>query len=95
MRRQPRGRLARARARNGAEAVRLAELACRESGEPNAIYVDILAAAYAEAGQHQQAVETARRAADLADAAGDQDLASAIRRRMALYQAGQAYHELP
>jgi tetratricopeptide (TPR) repeat protein len=45
--------------RDGAEAVRMAEQACRLTGERNPDMLDTLAAAYAEAGRFQEAVETA------------------------------------
>ena len=48
-------------ARNGVEAVKLAERAVALSGGKEAQFLDTLAAAYAEAGRFGEAVETARR----------------------------------
>lgn len=44
--------------RDGAEAVRLAELACETTDRRNANYLDTLAAAYAEVGRFDDAVKT-------------------------------------
>jgi hypothetical protein len=41
---------------------------------------------YAKAGRFQQAVQSARKAADLARAAGDEALARQIERRVELYK---------
>jgi hypothetical protein len=54
-----------------------------------------LAAAYAEAGRFSEAVETARRALNLALAQGNTALADALRKKIALYEAGLAYREKP
>ena len=56
--------------RDGKEAVRLAERACRLTGYKQAPMVGVLAAAYAEAGRFTDAVATAQKAIDLATAAG-------------------------
>jgi tetratricopeptide (TPR) repeat protein len=80
--------------RDGKEAVRLAELAVQEIGEERkAAVLDTLAAAYAEAGRFEQAVTTAREAIRLAEAAGDASTCDALRARMKLYQARQAYRD--
>jgi tetratricopeptide (TPR) repeat protein len=73
--------------RNGAEAVQFAERAARLAGDQEAALLDTLAAAYAEAGRFPEAVETARRALDLAIGHGDQRLAEGLRARIALYEA--------
>jgi hypothetical protein len=57
--------------------------------------VDVLAAAYAETGQFDRAVETARKAVDLARAAGQGAAAQDIEKRLELYQAGKAYRKKP
>ena len=54
--------------RNGARAVELAQRAVQTSGGRNALFLRTLAAAYAEAGRFKEAVETAQRAWQLADA---------------------------
>ncbi len=77
--------------RNGAEAVRLAEEACRLSGEKEARFFGTLDAAYAEAGRFEDAVATATRARDLALAAGQADIAQGAEVRLALYHARKPY----
>src|SRR5947207_1719192 len=51
--------------RDGAEAVRLAERSCEISSTPDAGQLDTLAAAYAEAGDFDRAIQTANRALQL------------------------------
>ena len=76
--------------RNGPEAVRLSERACRLAGTPSAPMLDALAAAYAAAGRFPEAIATAERAAAQARAGGEAQLAGLIEGRLALYRAGQA-----
>jgi tetratricopeptide (TPR) repeat protein len=73
--------------RNGAEAVKLGEQARDLSGGREPAILDVLAAAYAEAGRFSDAVETARRALSLADGR----LAPAVRERLALYEKRNPY----
>ncbi|RPI24664.1 MAG: tetratricopeptide repeat protein [Acidobacteria bacterium] len=94
------GRLARIRAtssdaslRNGAEAVALAERAVQLSGGQDALLLDTLSVAYAEAGRFQEAIQTARRALDLARQQNNQALVSAIPGRIAAYEAGKPVRE--
>jgi tetratricopeptide (TPR) repeat protein len=79
--------------RNGAEAVRLAELACKltEFREPQRI--GTLAAAYAEAGRFEDAVKTGEKAKALALASGQSALAARNEDLLTLYRAGKPYHE--
>ncbi len=84
---------ARPELRDGAEAVRLAERACEATGFKQPMLVGTLAAAYAEAGQFEKAVQTARQAHDLALAAGFTDLAATNQLLMELYSARRPYHE--
>jgi protein O-mannosyl-transferase len=79
--------------RDGAKAVRLAEQADRLSGGNDPIILHTLAAAYAENRQFPEAVEAAQRALELADANGVTALAESLRSKIALYQAGSAYHD--
>jgi cytochrome c-type biogenesis protein CcmH/NrfG len=72
--------------RNGAEAVRLAERSCSLSRGPDAGVVDTLAAAYAESGDFNRAIETAERALQLAESAGDKRLAAEISQHVDLYR---------
>ncbi len=78
------------RHRDGAEAVRLAERACRRSKEPVAVLYSTLAAAYAEAGRMPDAVRAGARAVELARA--EQDSASSVgfASQLAGYRAGRA-----
>ena len=79
--------------RNGAEAVRLAEQACRLTNFKEARMVGVLAAAYAETGRFTDAVSTAQKAIELARAAGDVQFAGINEQLIRLYQAGRPYHE--
>jgi tetratricopeptide (TPR) repeat protein len=71
--------------RDAAEAVRLAERAVRVSrgGDPRAL--DALAAAFAESGRFEEAVEVADRAQSVATGSNRNALAEAIARRSDLY----------
>jgi protein O-mannosyl-transferase len=60
--------------RDGLEAVRLAEAACRLSGRRNPSFLGTLADAYAEAGRFSEAVRTIQEAQALARALGADDL---------------------
>jgi Flp pilus assembly protein TadD len=79
--------------RDGAAAVSLAEQSLQLSSRPAPEIFDTLAAAYAEAGRHEEAVRAARQALDLCSSSGRTVLAEEIRRRMALYGAGRAFRE--
>jgi tetratricopeptide (TPR) repeat protein len=78
--------------RNGREAVTLAEEVNRFSGNNQPVVLRILAAAYAEAGQFSEAVDTAERALQLQDS---EPLAGALRKEIALYRSGSPYHKEP
>jgi tetratricopeptide (TPR) repeat protein len=80
--------------RDGAKAVRLAEQANRLSGGSDPIILHTLAAAYAENRQFSEAVKVAQHALELADANGISSLSESLRSKIALYQAGAAYHEM-
>ena len=82
-----------ARVRNGPRAVELAERAAQLTGHRDAQALDVLAAAYAETGRFADAVSTAAAALDLARGAGLTLLAGEIEGRLALYRAGQPFHE--
>jgi tetratricopeptide (TPR) repeat protein len=79
--------------RNGAKAVELAEKAVIATGGNDAVMLHTLAAAYAEDGQFGKAVAAAKDALDIAEANGIAALAESLRSKLALYQAGTAYHE--
>jgi Flp pilus assembly protein TadD len=80
-------------ARDGSEAVRLAERACKLTGFNQTQPVGVLAAAYAEAGRFSDAVSAAEKALELATKTGDTQSAATNRRLLGLYRAGRAYHE--
>jgi tetratricopeptide (TPR) repeat protein len=79
--------------RNAAKALELAQKACRLKDNKDVQLMDTLAAAYAEATQFQEAIETAQRAQELALAKGQQDLADVIEQRIRQYKAHKPYHE--
>ena len=76
---------------DAARAVQLAERACRLNGDPQAVYLDTLAAAYAAAHRFTEAIATADKALALANAAGQSQLATEIQNRLKLYQADRSY----
>jgi tetratricopeptide (TPR) repeat protein len=75
------------RVRNGKRAVENATKACELTGWKRADKIDLLAAAYAEAGEFKDAVKWAKKSLELA---AEDDKASA-RERLALYQSGKAH----
>ncbi len=81
--------------RNGEQAVQLAERAVRLTRAERALPLDVLAAAYAEAGRFEEAVETTQQAARLARAAGDAQLADEISVWLADYQSQRPRREPP
>jgi tetratricopeptide (TPR) repeat protein len=78
--------------RNGAQAVALAEQAAASSGN-DPLVLDALAAAYAESGRFDAALQAAGKAAELAETAGNSRLAARIRQRIKTYQAGKPWRE--
>ncbi len=72
--------------RNGAEAVQLAQRACEKTAWQQALLIGTLAAAYAEAGDFDQAVQTARKACDTASAHGENELLQENQALMAQYK---------
>ena len=82
-----------AKTRNGAEAVRLARRAADLTGHTNALVLDSLAAAYAEAGRFADAVQTVEDAARKAGACGQTNLAVQLAERVKLYQAQRPLRE--
>ena len=79
--------------RNGVAAVTLAESACIATGHSNPDLLDMLAAANAETGRYDEAVETGRRAAELAKSLGNMDLAIQIEKRVKLYKKRRPYRD--
>lgn len=78
--------------RNGTEAVGLAERACALAAPPTAANFDTLAAAYAETGRFDAAVNAMEKAIALTEATGRTDVLKTYRGRLQLYQQGQPYH---
>jgi spermidine synthase len=81
--------------RNGEKAVKLAERICDISGRSDPALLDTLAAAYAETGRFEEARQTAREAADLAQSKGFELLATDINGRIRLYQSNRPFREKP
>ena len=81
--------------RNGKEAVELAAWAAKLSSERNPTILGTLAAAYAEAGRFADAVQTARKALQLAAKQKDQTPAKSLEAQLALYEAGKPFRENP
>jgi tetratricopeptide (TPR) repeat protein/S1-C subfamily serine protease len=78
--------------RNGAEAIKYATKACEVTGWKKPFFFDTLAAAYAEAGQFDKAVEWQQKA--LADPkAFPPEEVQNCQRRLELYRAGKPYRE--
>jgi len=78
--------------RNGAESVRLAQRACELTDYRTPMLIGTLAAAYAEAGRFQEAVETGTKAGNLARSSGLKELAQRNEELVKLYRAGQPFH---
>jgi tetratricopeptide (TPR) repeat protein len=72
--------------RNGPKALALAEQAVQISGGADPFYLHKLAAAYAATGRFSQALETARRALQLATDQGSSALAGELQRNISVYQ---------
>jgi len=72
--------------RDGAQAIALAEHAAKLTKYRNPAALQILAAAYAAAGQFNLAIKTAQTAETLASSAGNSDLANQIRSQLNFYR---------
>ena len=81
--------------RDGKRAVEAAQRASQLAGGSDPFTLGTLAAALAEAGRFQEAVETTQRAIELASQHSNPQLASALGSQLDLYRAGQAFHEAP
>ena len=81
--------------RDGRQALDLARRAVRLSHGDVPRPLGTLAAAYAEVGQFSEAVETARRAIDLAVRLGDGATEEELRAQINVYRANRPYHESP
>jgi len=76
--------------RDGKRAVEFATRACEMTGWKQAVYLDTLAAAYAEAGEFETACEQIERAIPLAP---DSTAEAEFRERLSLYRSGKPYRE--
>jgi len=79
--------------RNGAEAVRLAETAVASTKSADPEFLDTLAAAYAEAGRFDEAVQTSNKAINLAKTHRLDAAAEIYEKRLALYRRQQPTRE--
>jgi len=79
--------------RDGDEAVALAERARDLTSGQNGGYLDTLAAAYAEVGRFDAAIEAASRAVELVRAEGDGEKARRIEARLVGYREGRSYRD--
>ena len=75
--------------RDGARALMLAKRAQQLAGDDQRQVLRTLAAAYAEAGQFEEALQSAQRALDLASTQGNDSLAKSLRGDIELYRAGK------
>jgi tetratricopeptide (TPR) repeat protein len=78
--------------RDGNKAVELASRANALTGGGNPIILHTLAAAFAEAGRFSEALGTAQRALQLAEAQSNSVLAGKLKDQMKLFQAGRPFH---
>ncbi len=79
--------------RNGREALALARQTANASGGRDPVILDTLAAALAECGSFYEALATARRALELAQAQGNTAVADALQRRIKLYEMNSPFRE--
>jgi hypothetical protein len=79
--------------RNGSEALRHAEQACKLTANNHPAVLQTLAAAQAEAGDFAKAVETAGKAIDLARAANDPALVEKLESQRQGYVQGRPFRE--
>jgi tetratricopeptide (TPR) repeat protein len=79
--------------RNGGKAVELAERANQLTGGENPVILHTLAAAYAEVGRFSDAMRSAQKAIEWAQAAGRKDLAEQFNGELKLYEAGLPFHQ--
>jgi len=79
--------------RDGTKAVELAQQAESISDGRTPEILDTLAAAYAEAGQFDRAVATAKRALDIFAAQDNRALTAAVQARLRLYEAGFPFRD--
>jgi len=79
--------------RDGRQAMELAEQADQIAGGENPVILRTLAAAYAEVGRFDDAVRTAQKAMNLAQAAGQSGLVEQLEGQLKLYAAKLPFHQ--
>lgn len=82
-----------AEVRNGKEALRLASRACELTKSSDPLILNSLAAAYAESGNFDEAVLSARRAIGAARSQGNTNLVAILQNLLRSYTANQAHRE--
>ena len=78
---------------NPQKAMQLAQRVCQLTSYRNPTALDTLAVAYAANGDFSQAIETAKRAVELANAQQQKDLAEKIQNHLRLYKASKPFAE--
>ena len=81
--------------RDGQEALRLVTDAIEQSGDTDALILDLLAAAQAECGLFDEAVTSARKAVAMARFTGQDELVDELEDRRVLYEREEPYREEP
>ncbi len=79
--------------RNGTDAVRIARRAVNKTRRKDAEALDALAAAMAETGRFDDAIQAAQEALQLLSQGSNSSFASAVESRLVLYRKGQPYRE--
>lgn len=79
--------------RNDKEAIRISEKLCEINKFQDPLSLDVLAAAYANAGRYTEAAELAKKAYGLAEKCQIKDLSNSIKDRLELYKSGQPYRQ--
>lgn len=82
-----------ARLRNGTKAIELAQRANQLTGGSNPAVLDTLAAAYAEQGRFEEAVETVRQAIERAATQGNSALSQGLQQHLQLYEVRLPFRE--
>jgi NDP-sugar pyrophosphorylase family protein len=79
--------------RDGPRAVELARRACEGKHRDNPVFHATLAAAQAESGNFSEAVATASKALEMAQAASDVRLVASLQKQLELYRVGKPFHQ--
>lgn len=79
--------------RNGERAVKAAILACEATGYRDYRLFSTLAAAYAEAGDFQNAIKITKRGIEMATAKGDTSTVNSCNERLKLFEANKPYRD--